>query len=158
MRFLVATVGNTLHSPVAKHFEHAAWYLIVDDATHTFDAARNITPNDHHSILTRASSDDVDIVIGGKFTLGSLKQIVSRDLRIAHAHGIAAHDAIEKIKAGEIPTQSDLASPELAPRTITLAQRVVTMKGKQKKTLDARYAAGSSRAQHHLQQYGGRGH
>lgn len=157
MKFLVATVGNTLESLVAKQFEHAAWYLIVDDTTRTFDAARNLSPNDHHAILTRASSDDVDIVIGGKFTLGSLKQIVSRDLRIAHAHGISVQEAMAKIKAGEIPTQSELGPREVAEKVMPM-QRVVTMRGKQKKVLGAGYAAGSLRGQHHLQQYGGRGH
>jgi predicted Fe-Mo cluster-binding NifX family protein len=157
MKFLVATVGNTLGSLVAKHFEHAAWYLIVDDFTRTFDAARNISPTDHHSILTRASSDDVDIVVGGKFTMGSLKQIVGRDLRIAHAHGITVQDAIAKIKAGEIQTQSELAPLEVGERFMTRTP-VVTMQGKQKKVLEARHAQGSLRGQHHLQQYGGRGH
>jgi predicted Fe-Mo cluster-binding NifX family protein len=157
MRFLVATVGNTLESQVAKHFEHAAWYLIVDDFTRTFDAARNVSPTDHHSILTRASSDDVDIVIGGKFTMGSLRQIVGRDLRIAHAHGVSVQVAIAKIKAGEIQTQSELAPPEPGEKFMTRTP-AVTMRGKQKRVLEARYAPGSLRGQHHLQQYGGRGH
>jgi predicted Fe-Mo cluster-binding NifX family protein len=157
MKFLVAAVGNTLDSLVAKQFEHAAWYLIVNDATHRFDAARNITPNDHHSILIRASSDDVDIVVGGKFTLGSLKQIVGRDLRVAQVHGISVSNAIARIIAGEIQTQSELAPLVLGERALPM-QRVVTMRGKQKKVLEARYAPGPLRPQHHLQQYGGRGH
>ncbi len=158
MKFLVASVSSTLNSLVAKHFEHAAWFLIVDDETRTFDAAQNVTPNDHHSILVRASSDEVDVVLGGKFSAGSLKHIQSRDLSVAHVYGITVTQAIEKVTSGEIRTQSGFASLDVAERFIGMTPRVVTMRGKQKKVLGTSYASDSLRGHHHLQQYGGRGH
>ncbi|MEK7249482.1 MAG: NifB/NifX family molybdenum-iron cluster-binding protein [Bacteroidota bacterium] len=158
MKFLVASVGNKLDSFVAKRFEHAAWYLIVDDETPAVGATQNVTPHDHNAILARAASENVDAVVAGKFSAGSLKLIRTHDLRVAHVHGISATRAIEKIESGEIKLKDEAGieiTEEIAVGTLPRAidPRV------QKKPFDATgFKSDSSRGHYHLQQYGGRGH
>lgn len=157
MKFLIASVGNMMNSYVAKRFEHAAWYLIVNDETKAFDAAQNVMPHDHHSILVRASSEDVDVVVGGKFSTSSLKLIQARDLSVAHLHGISVTHAIERIKSGEVRTESEFGLERDTERLIGIMPRIMTMKGK-RRAVGTGFASDSLRGQHHLQQYGGRGH
>ncbi len=158
MKFLVASVGNKLDSFVAKRFEHAAWYLIVDDETRAVDATQNVTPHDHNAILARASSENVDAVIAGKFSAGSLRLIHAHDVRVAHVHGISATRAIEKVKSGELRLMDEAGVEGMEEIAVGTLPRAINEKVQKKPFATANISSDSSRGHHHLQQYGGRGH
>jgi predicted Fe-Mo cluster-binding NifX family protein len=158
MKYLIASVGNTLESYVAKRFEHATWYLIVDDETPLVDATQNILPHDHSTILARAVLENVETVVAGKFSAGSLKFIRSRELMTAHVHGISANHALEKIELGEIKTESEWSFDEEKEQLVGTLPRTRVSKIRKSRLESSQYSSDSSRGQHHLQQYGGRGH
>ena len=158
MKFLVASVGNRLESFVAKRFEHAAWYLIVDSESLTCRAFRHNTPHDRHDVLHKASSDNVAAVVAGKFGESSLKMLRTGSLQIAFVHGISARQAIEKIVQREIE-QLDVNEMRNGRNTPTTIERLIPkMKAGRIPLASAARASDSPRGHHHLQQYGGRGH
>jgi predicted Fe-Mo cluster-binding NifX family protein len=158
MKFLVASIGNRLESYVAKRFEHAAWYLIVDSETHALDARQHITPQDRHRVLDKAAAENVHAVIAGKFGENSLKLIQAHEMYVALLHGMSAQQALEKIAAHEIKLQE---AKEIERQRGILAatpqQRTFRNSGT-KVPSAAGHTSDSARGQHHLQQYGGRGH
>jgi predicted Fe-Mo cluster-binding NifX family protein len=158
MKYLIASVGSKLDSFVAKRFEHAAWYLIVDDETTVVDATQNILPHDHNTILARAVLEDVETIVAGKFSAGTLKFIRSHDLMTAHVHGVSAAHTMEKIQLGEIRTESEWDFESEKEKLVGMLPRTVVPKIRKPASESAQYSSDSSRGHHHLQQYGGRGH
>jgi predicted Fe-Mo cluster-binding NifX family protein len=159
MKFLIATLGSRLDSYVAKRFEHAAWYLIVDSDTTTVDATRHLTPQDRHLAFQKAARQNVDVVVAGNCRENTLKQIRAHNMRLAHAHWIDAAFVLAKIKSHDIiPADSDeLENEKRIP--VDTVQRGIS-KGRHTKSTNRAmgFASDTARGHHHLQQYGGRGH
>ena len=158
MKYLIASVGSRLDSFVAKRFEHAAWYLIVDDETLAVDATHNILPHDHNAILARAVLEKVETVVAGKFSAGSLRFIRSHELMTAHVHGISATQAIEKVQRGELRTESELDLMGGSATPADTLPREVKSKIRKSSFESNQFSSDSPRGRHHVQQYGGRGH
>ena len=158
MKLLVASVGNNLDHHIAKQFEHAAWYLIVDAESLTVDAIHHRTPHNRHDVLLRAAGEDVEIVVAGKFGESTLKLMRTKNMRAALLHSIPARHAIERIASYDVELTepkhlqkhfSAPGAPGQRPDRKEIAKPPLAMEG---------YASASSRGHHHLQQYGGRGH
>jgi predicted Fe-Mo cluster-binding NifX family protein len=155
MKYLIASSGNTLGSFVVKRFEHAAWYLIVDDQKSTLEAKQHLSPHDRHAMLAKAIGEHVRTVVAGKFGEHAIKTMIEHDLDAAIIHGITVREALQKIKvydillvsAEELYTEREIAS-ERAESLPTHFTRVDTSG----RTSEAVHVP------HHLQQYGGRGH
>jgi predicted Fe-Mo cluster-binding NifX family protein len=158
MKYLIASVGSKLDSFVAKRFEHATWYLIVDDETPAVDTTQNIMPHDHNTILARAVLENVETIVAGKFSAGTLKYIRSHDLMTGHVHGVSVAHAIEKIQLGEIRTESEWDFENEKEKIVGTLPRLVNAKVRKSAVESSQYSSESSRGHHHLQQYGGRGH
>lgn len=159
MKFLIASVGNRLNSFVAKRFEHAAWYLVVDDDANVIDATQHLTPHDRHEVLLRAASEGVELVVAGKFGESSMKLIRSHHMRLALVHGISASLALEKIRAQEIQLLDADEIREGKGMLMGTVQRLTPKIKKPNGSFAASgYSSDSARGHHHLQQYGGRGH
>lgn len=159
MKFLVALIGNRLESYVAKRFEHAAWYLIVDSETQAIEAIRHNTPQDRHTALLKAASAEVHCVVAGKFGESSLKLMRTHDMQIALVHGIIAKLAMEKIVTREIELLDVNEMREHRTPPTGMMQRIFPGRKTGRSPITAAgYSSDSQRGQHHLQQYGGRGH
>lgn len=156
MKLLVASVGMSLESFIVKRFEHAAWYLFVDTEAGSLEAIHHRTPHDRHGALSRAVADRVDAVVAAKFGEHSLKVLNSGGIPVAIVHGIPGRAAVAKILSERIP----LTSPEeLIPGKGIETGRAVNMAGMYRAPKPANgYSSDTARGQHHLQQYGGRGH
>lgn len=156
MKLLVASVGMSLESYVVKRFEHAAWYLFVDTEKGSTEAIHHRMPNDRHRVLSRAIADRIDAVVAAKFGDHTLKVLNSGGITVALVHGVPCRAAVADILEQRIP----LSSPaELMPGKGIETGKAVTMVGPTRVPKFASgYSADTARAQHHLQQYGGRGH
>ena len=159
MKFLVAALGKRLDSIVAKRFEHAAWYLLVDSETKSVEAIRHITPQDRHKALQMAAGQHVEIVVAGRCGDTSLKQMRNHAMRLALVHGVDAARALERIQTHNIVlADADVAADErvfaveAVQRGLAKAKRAKTSYG------TTGFASDTARGHHHLQQYGGRGH
>ncbi len=161
MRFLIALLGDRLDSLVAKNFEHAAWYMIVDGETDEGETTRNITPQDRQKMLREAASANVDAVIAGKFSEHSRRLIGTYKMGLIQVHGMTGRMAMMKAQTGELK-QSGLAEGEMKDeKEITLgAVKRPLLKAKKPKMpfTNPGYSSDSPRGHHHIQQYGGRGH
>lgn len=161
MRFLIALLGDRLDSPVAKNFEHAAWYMIVDGETDEGESIRNVTPQDRQQMLGRAATENVDAVIAGKFGEHSRRLIGTYKMGLVQVHGMTGRMAMMKAQTGELK-QSGLADGEMKEEkgiTIGAVKRPL-LKAKKPKLpfTNPGYSSDSPRGHHHIQQYGGRGH
>ncbi len=161
MRFLIALLGDQLDSPVAKNFEHAAWYMIVDGETDEGESIRNVTPQDRQQMLGRAATENVDAVIAGKFGEHSRRLIGTYKMGLVQVHGMTGRMAMMKAQTGELK-QSGLADGEMKEEkgiTIGAVKRPL-LKAKKPKLpfTNPGYSSDSPRCHHHIQQYGGRGH
>ena len=157
MKFLVATVGNKLDSLVAKRFEHAAWYLIVDSDMHMLDSIHHSTPRDRHTVFQKAASEGVEAVVAGKFGESSMKMIRTQNMRVAPVHGILASHALDMIQSHEVLLENADKIENGKGMMIGTVQPIPKMKG-HKALASTGYSSDSERGHHHLQQYGGRGH
>jgi predicted Fe-Mo cluster-binding NifX family protein len=148
MKILVAAEGNTLESQVSKRFERSGWFLFIDTEVHTLEALQPRTPRDQHTMLSRAAQLRVSAVIAGRINFGNLRLLSSLNVHVAYAHNMSARQALEKLDNGELQALVVPKQTRNLPR------------GKNQKTAGfrQRFAAGTPRGQHHLQQYAGRGH
>ncbi len=159
MKVLIASVGNRLESLVAKRFEHASWYLLVDMETRSTEVLQHITPQDRHAALEKAATQGVSVVIAGKFGESSLKLLRAHDMRAALLHGIAAHEAIDKIRASAVALlQCEALTQEKGAVVATLHRPIPKRRGPKIPVTVSPYHSDSPRGHHHLQQYAGRGH
>lgn len=161
MRFLIALLGDQLDSLVAKNFEHATWYMIVDGETDEGETTRNVTPHDRQEVLRKAASENVDAVIAGKFAEHSRKLIGMYKMGLIQAHGMTGRMAMMKAQSGELK-QSGLANGEVKEEkglSIGVVKRPLLKAKKPKMPFtNPGYSSDSPRGHHHIQQYGGRGH
>ncbi len=159
MKFLVAALGNRLDSFVAKRFEHAAWYLIVDDDMNIVEATQHLTPHDRHDLLHNASSSSFDVVVAGKLGDNTRKLVHSIGARVALIHGVTTSTALEKIRSDNLHLISAEVISGEKEIAVGSVQRVQPKIRRVKATHEAiGFSSDSSRGHHHLQQYGGRGH
>jgi predicted Fe-Mo cluster-binding NifX family protein len=159
MKVLIASVGQRLESLVAKRFEHASWYLLVDVETHAMEVLPHRTPQDRHAALEEAGKQGASVVVAGKFGESSLKLLRTHGMRAALLHGIAAHEAIEKIRASAVPLlQPEGLAQEKTPAVATLLRPIPKQRGPRVPLSASPYNSDSPRGHHHLQQYAGRGH
>ncbi|MBI4535628.1 MAG: hypothetical protein HY708_05065 [Ignavibacteriae bacterium] len=158
MKILVACDGSTLDSRVAKRFERAEWFLIAESTDKNFQAIQNLTPHDHHTIVDTAARENVQALVAGKFVFGSAHRMSLYNLRVAIAHNMTAREAIEKIN------RKDLILVEAAHLRHLIEEKDLARRGRNLQFLKGQNRAktglhtGNMRAQHHLQQYSGRGH
>lgn len=159
MKILIASVGNRLESLIAKRFEHAAWYLLVDVETRAMETLQHRTPHDRHAALEKAATQGVSAVVAGKFGESSLKLLRTHNMRAALLHGIAAQEAIEKIHASIVPLlRPEALAQEKGTVVATLSRPIPKRRGPKVPFTASPHSSDSPRGHHHLQQYAGRGH
>ena len=159
MKFLIASVGNRLDSFVAKRFEHAAWYLIVDMDTLAVDTTQHLTPHVRHAVLLKAAVEKVHAVVAGKIGETSLKLIRTHDMQVALVHGMSVRNAMERITSHEIKLVEAEEIERERGIVVGTVQRLIPKVRNAKTPLAGTISpSDSARGQHHLQQYGGRGH
>lgn len=158
MKLLIAADGSAVTGRVARRFERALWYVIVDDEKGVLDAVRNDTPLDHTRILARAAREGVDIVVTDKIGRKGVRHLLAHHLRAAHGRGLTTREVMEKSLRGELHALTE----EELHREIEEPVRPVSMAplARQNRAPRTRTSASerTPRGQHHLQQYGGRGH
>jgi predicted Fe-Mo cluster-binding NifX family protein len=160
MKVLVASEGSTLESPVAKRFGGATWYLIVDVETETVNPIQNLEREDHHDIVPKAASEGVTTIVTGNIGPRSYELISSHKLRVAHCRSLSGHEALARLKRGELKI---LDAPTLQRN---VEEHELLLQGRREQFARGRRSAGGKgtasratpRGRHHLQQYGGRGH
>ena len=158
MKYLVASSGNTLESLVVKRFEHATWYLLVDDQMNALEAKQHHSPHDRHVMLAKAIREHVRTVVAGKFGEHTLKTMVENDLDAAAVHGMTAREAIRKIQKYDILLVSAADLTEEKERVEVAAGQPLRGQTQEMTRDSAHSKLGTGRPHHHLQQYGGRGH
>ncbi|MEO8168246.1 MAG: hypothetical protein ABI623_08365 [bacterium] len=119
---------------------------------------RNGTPHDRQFALQQAASDNAGAVIAGKFGKHSRKLINALTMDLIQVHGVTGRMALMKAQAGELK-QLGLADGEMKEEkgiTVGAVKRPL-LKAKMP-FMNPGYSSDSPRGQHHIQQYGGRGH
>ena len=159
MKFAIGTIGNRLDSLVVKRFEHAAWYLIVDDSLRISEAVQHRTPHDRHRILEKMASEEVDAIVAGKFSKSSLHHFREKNLRVIHVHGIQVREAVDRIISRKLVPEEIQPLESEGEIAVGTVERVLS-KATQLRTLATSSGSyyDSDRGRHHVQQYGGRGH
>lgn len=159
MKALVASLGQHASSLVAKRFEHASWYLIVDSEKGSTETLPHRTPHERHAALERAAAEGVSVVVAEKFGENTLKFLRAHDMRIAQLHGIPVSEAIERLNANSVPLLDAEAMISERNMVVATLERLLPKKRAQKAPANtASYSSDSPRGHHHLQQYAGRGH
>ena len=148
MKTFIAAEGDSLESPVAGRFERAGRYLLVDDMTGTLTSLQHPAAHHHHALLATAASENVDTVVAGKISFGNLQFMASLGMRMAYVHHMSAREAMEKLQRGDLKACVVRERDQRQPP------------GRRHKAIGIRegFSSGTPRGQHHLQQYGGRGH
>ncbi len=158
MKYLVSAVGSRTDARVARRFEKAAWYLIVDDSGEILDAYRNASPQDHNRVLVRAQEENVAAVIAGRFGSGSEQFLASLNLGVAYAKSGTVRDTIEDLRTGAIRIIGAKTVKQHVEETMLLRQK------KRDLSVHGRGQGGpvvegaTPRGHHRIQQYSGRGH
>lgn len=158
MKTLVASLGQHAESLVAKRFEHASWYLIVDGEKQITEAMQHRTPHDRRAALERAAAEGVSVVVAEKFAENTLKFLRSHTMRVAQLHGMSVAEAVDRVHSDSVPLlEADALAAERGVVMSTLV-RLIPTKRTQRVPAVAAYTSDSPRGHHHLQQYAGRGH
>lgn len=160
MKVLVATDGRTLESRISRRFGKAGWYLVVDVENQVVEEFPNLTVDDHHNIILESAGLGVSTVITGNLGPRTYELISSNNLRIALARNMTAREAIEHLEQGRLKI---LDAPTLKK---SVEEHELLMKDRREQFSKRRNAfrgrgivfGATPRGQHHLQQYGGRGH
>ena len=161
MKVLIAADGKTLDSRIAKRFGHAVWYLIVDlESDKVIERLENLRSEDHHEVVPKAAERGVTTIVTGNIGPRSYELISLHNLQVAHAKQITARAALLRLKEGALKI---LDAPTLRKNTeeheqLLLGRRAQFRKGRKSESARAMYSSVIPRGQHHLQQYGGRGH
>ncbi len=158
MKILIGTDGPGLDAHVARQFGKAAWYLIVDSETSDVLSIRHLLPGGHQHIVRAADEQGVSVVIVHDIGTQSFDAFASCTIMTASSKTVEARDALDMLMRGELkmleaPTAvRSIGDPLIVPKRSskesagnTHRKGVVLVKG-------------TPRGQHHLQQYGGRGH
>jgi predicted Fe-Mo cluster-binding NifX family protein len=161
MRALIAADGKTLDSAIAKRFGKAQWYLIVDLETNRIEQKLpNLKPEDHHEVVSDAAKWGVAVIVTGNIGPRSYELISLHNLQVAHARDMSVRAALDRLrnralKILDAPTvRKNVEEHELILR----GRRAQFAKGGRTGRVKTTYSSTTPRGQHHLQQYGGRGH
>jgi predicted Fe-Mo cluster-binding NifX family protein len=155
MKLLIATSGSSLNAPLARRFEKATWYLLVDTDTHVVKKHRNAKPGRHHDIIADAAAEGAVCVLADRFGEASIRQLANHEMQVGRVRNCTAAAAMEKIEEGQIKPEkarSILTRNEILNRFRQQQRGAVTRSGR------AHGMTGGTRVQHHMQQYAGRGH
>jgi predicted Fe-Mo cluster-binding NifX family protein len=160
MNILIASEGVTLESHVARQFEKAVWYLIVNDQTMETDVVQNLTPQEHNQILVEASRRHAIAVVAGKIGRPCAHLMAALRMQAVLAPHLLAREVLEKLKAGELKTTDPSTIIQRAKELeVKRAGRRLQLAGGRKEFGASGIAEpGTARGHHHLQQYAGRGH
>jgi len=159
MKVLVAAEGTSWESPVAKTFEHAVWYLLIETQTGEKEVYQNLPPHDHSSILVMASQLHVSAIVASWINPATARLMQSLNLRLVVVHKMKVCATVKKLNQHSLET-ADLAEFRqglVIPGVIRRGSSIVGRKGT-KYAGSVTSPASTPRGHHHLQQYGGRGH
>jgi predicted Fe-Mo cluster-binding NifX family protein len=151
MRVLVASEENTMDSHVARRFEDAGWYLIVN--REIVEMFRNQSHHDRHEVLVSAARENVAVVVTGRIGRGTARLMSSLGLRVAYGRNVTVREAVARLEEGSLRL--------LDPRGDRISRRGSVMRDSNSKACgqcDSVLPSATERGRHHLQQYGGRGH
>lgn len=159
MKVLVAAEGTSLQSQVARRFENAVWYIIMDTETEKKEVYQNLFPHDHNNILVTASRLHVPTVIAGWVNAATARLMLSLNLHFVAAGKMMLRGAIRKLQQGELEI-ADLASFRHGLVTPGINRRRALTLSKMYPRIDGitTIPGLTSRGRFHLQQYSGRGH
>ena len=161
MKVLIAADGKTLDSRIAKRFGHAVWYLIVDlETDKVVERLENVRSEDHHEVVPKAAERGVTTIVTGNIGPRSYELISLYSLQVAHAKQMTVRAALVRLKEGALrildapSVRKNVEEHEL----LLQGRRAQFGKGRRTETARGTYSSATPRGQHHLQQYGGRGH
>jgi predicted Fe-Mo cluster-binding NifX family protein len=159
MKVLIAAEGTSWESPVAKKFENAVWYLVIDTQTREKEVYQNLPPHDHNSILVIASQLHVSAIVAGWINSATARLMQSLNLRLVVAHKMKMRVIVKKLNEHslEIADLADFRHGLVIPGVTRRGLSIVGRKGP-KYVGSVTSPASTPRGHHHLQQYGGRGH
>jgi predicted Fe-Mo cluster-binding NifX family protein len=159
MKILVAAEGTSWESPIANRFEHAVWYLIIDGHAMEKEVYQNLPPHDHNNILLTASRIHCSLIVAGWVNSATARLMQSLNLRLVIARTMRVRDMITRVHKGtvDIADLADFRQGLVIPGVTVRASSIIS------RNEPSHYGGGTSsmrtsRSQHHLQQYGGRGH
>jgi predicted Fe-Mo cluster-binding NifX family protein len=140
-----------MEGAVSRSFETARWYLVVGGEI--VEAFQNGSRHDRHDALVSAALQKVEAIIAGSVARGTALLMSSLNLRVAYARGMSVREAVAKLEEGDLhllgPIGDDMSQQVGVPRNGGAKPR--SWSGKS-------FPSVATRAQHHLQQYSGRGH
>jgi predicted Fe-Mo cluster-binding NifX family protein len=158
MKYLVSAVGNRNDARVARRFEKAAWYLIVDDTGEVLDAFQNVSPQDHNRVLVKAQEESVAAVVADRIGAGSEQFLASLHLGVAHAKGGIVRDIIEEVRSGAIKVIEARTVRQHVEEMALLRQKRREQSAHGKSAGATVPESGTPRGRYRIQQYSGRGH
>lgn len=158
MKILIGADGPGLNSHVAREFGKAAWYLIVDSETSDVLSIRHLLPGGHQYIVQAADEQGVSVVIVHEIGTQSFDAFDSCTIMTASSKTVQVQDALDMLMRGELKM---LEAPTAVRR---IGDPLIVPKRSRKESAwnthrrEVVLVKGTPRGQHHLQQYGGRGH
>ena len=116
MKIAITIAGNDWDSPVEARFGRARQFALVDTEADTFelhDNQQNLQAAQGAGIQSaqRVVELDVEAVISGHCGPKAFQVLKAAGIRIYTAQDLTVREAVEKLKAGELP---EAAAPDVA--------------------------------------------
>lgn len=158
MKILIGTDGPVVTARIAREFAKAAWYLIVDSETSDVIPMRHLSGG-HQRVVRAADEQGVSVVIVHCIGGQAFDAVSGYAMMVACADTISARNAVDLLMRGELTMLDAPAGSRIndAPVSTPGRSRKEHTRGPRAKGVVAPVKA-TPRGQHHLQQYGGRGH
>lgn len=159
MNVLIGADGTSWESAVARRFEKAVWYLIVNSETLEREVYQNVYPHDRNNILLLASRRHVPVILGGGMDAATARLMLSLNLRFVIVTRANVRRAVDLVNTAPLHVV-DLARFSRGAKTVLTERGGTPLSWKRVPAIRGRTVASGStlRGHHHLQQYGGRGH
>lgn len=159
MALLVAAEGRHLDAQVARRFEKAAWFLIIDPRSFTVETFHHALPHDQDGLLRRAGAEGITGVLTGGIGPMAFGLIRAQEIPVYTAEGLTVRQAVDRANEGVLsrclePDRRAPATGEVTPGRLRAAGASRSRFGRRRVT----DAGESGRGRHRLQQYSGRGH
>lgn len=159
MKVLIAADGTSWESVVARRFEKAVWYLVIDSETKELEVYQNVFPHNHCNILLLASRLRVPVIVAGGMDTATARLMLSLNFRFGVATRITVRQTLEVMTTGLLQITDVSRFRKGLPIGGTARRGTPSPRAKRPTAGGMPVVTGAtSHVHHHLQQYGGRGH
>ncbi len=103
MKYLVASVGNTLKSGVSDHFGRSPYFLIYDDESKSLDVMVNGDGVDPHLVIRDTAKSGVQKMICGAIGPHAYQVAEKFKVEVNVVAGIPVEEAVRLASEGKLP-------------------------------------------------------